>query len=80
MQKCNKENLADPHTRKRFVSYRQASEVYGIGMTRIQEYAKKAGATYKIGSKVLVNIDIFEAFLSQYRIPGEFENIARKYL
>lgn len=50
-----------------------------MGMTRIQEHAKLAGATYKMGNKVLVNTDIFEAYLEQYRVPGNYEGMAKKF-
>ena len=73
-----KKDLSNPQIKKRFISYREAAELYGIGLTRLQEYAKKAGATYKIGNKVLVNMDIFDAFLEQYRVPGEFESMVKK--
>lgn len=73
-------NLSDPKVRKRFVTYKEAAELYSIGLTRIQEYAKTAGATYKMGNKVLVNTDIFDAYLEQFRIPGEFEMMAKKYV
>ena len=60
MQGQKKVNLADPQVRKRFVTYKEASELYSMGLTRIQEHAKIAGATYKMGNKVLINTDIFE--------------------
>lgn len=31
-----------------------------------------------MGNKVLVNTDIFEAYLEQYRIPGDYEGMAKK--
>ena len=77
MQK--KENLANPSIKRRFISYKEAAGFYGIGLTRLQEYAKVAGATYKIGNKVLVNTEIFEAYLEQFRVPGEYEGLAKKY-
>lgn len=73
-------DLSEPQIRKRFVTYKQAAELYEIGLTRVQQYAKAAGATYKIGNKVLVNIDIFEAYLEQFRVPGEFETMAKKFV
>ena len=63
MNEQKKQNLADPNVRKRFVTYKEAAELYSMGLTRIQEHAKIAGATYKMGNKVLVNTDIFEAYL-----------------
>ena len=80
MQGQKKANLADPQVRKRFVTYKEASELYSMGLTRIQEHAKIAGATYKMGNKVLINTDIFEAYLEQFRIPGEYEGMAKKFV
>ena len=80
MQKNKKVNLADPEVKKKFITYKEAAAKYSIGLTRMQEYAKIAGATYKLGNKVLVNTEIFEAYLEQYRIPGEFEGLAKKYI
>ena len=76
MQGIKRANLADPSVRKRFVTYKEAAELYSMGLTRVQEHAKSAGATYKMGNKVLVNVDIFEAYLEQFRIPGECESMA----
>ena len=58
MQEQKKYNLADGNIRKRFVTYKQAAELYSMGMNRIQEHAKAAGATYKMGNKVLINTDM----------------------
>lgn len=79
MSEQKKQNLADPSARKRFVTYKEATELYSIGLTRIQEHAKIAGATYKMGNKVLVNTEIFEAYLERFRIPGDYEGMARKF-
>ncbi len=79
MAEQKKQNLADPKIRKRFVTYKEAADLYSIGLTKVQEYAKIAGATYKMGNKVLVNTDIFEAYLEQYRIPGDYEGMAKKF-
>lgn len=79
MAEQKKQNLADSKVRKRFVTYKEASELYSMGLTRVQEHARSAGATYKMGNKVLVNTDIFEAYLEQFRIPGEYEGMARKF-
>lgn len=74
-----KENISDTHIKKRFVTYKEAAALYSIGLTRLQEYAKAAGATYKIGNKVLVNTEIFEAYLENYRIPGCYDiNTSRR--
>ena len=51
MQEQKKYNLADGNIRKHFVTYKQAAELYSMGMNRIQEHAKAAGATYKMGNE-----------------------------
>ena len=79
MQEQKKYNLADGNIRKRFVTYKQAAELYSMRMNRIQEHARAAGATYKMGNKVLINTDIFEMYLEQFRIPGECEGMARRF-
>lgn len=50
-----------------------------LGLLTVFLYTKMAGATYKMGNKVLVNTDIFEAYLEQYRIPGDYEGMAKKF-
>lgn len=79
MSERKKQSLADLSTRKRFVTYEDATELYSIGLTRIQEHAKIAGVIYKIGSNVLVNTDIFEAYYEQFRILGDYEGMDRKF-
>ena len=74
-----KVDLSDPRMRKRFVTYREAAEMYSMGLTKLMEHAKIAGATYKMGNKVLINTDIFDVYLEQFRIPGDYENMARKF-
>ena len=74
-----KVDLTKPDVRKRFVTYKEAMELYSMGMNKVQEHAKKAGAAYKIDSKVLINTDIFDAYLEQYRVPGDYENMAKKF-
>lgn len=79
MEKNCSYDLTNSQVRKKFVTYKEATALYSIGLTRVQEYAKIAGATYKMGNKVLVNTDIFEAYLEQFRIPGDYEGMAKKF-
>lgn len=37
MQEIKRANLADPAVRKRFVTYKEAAELYSMGLTREQE-------------------------------------------
>lgn len=59
MAKQKKLNISEPKVRKRFVTYKEATELYSMGLTRVQEHAKVAGTTYKMENKVLVNTDIY---------------------
>lgn len=78
-EKKKKYNLADTQVRKKFVTYKEAMELYSMGLNLIKEHTAIAGASYKMGNKILVNTDIFDAYLEQFRIPGEYEGMARKF-
>lgn len=80
MQQQKKVDLSNREIRKHFVTYKEGMELYSMGLNKFQEHARIAGATYKMGNKVLVNTDIFDAYLAQFRIPGEFESMAKKFL
>ena len=80
MTNQKKHNLTDTKIRKKFVTYKEAAELYSMGLTRLQEHAKLAGATYKMGNKVLINTEIFELYLEQFRVPGGYEGMAKKYI
>ena len=49
MREQKKQNLTDPNVRKRFVTYKEAAELYSM------------------------------AYLEQYRIPGDYEGMAKKF-
>ncbi len=53
--------------RRRFLRYREAELVYSIRHRKLLELAGKAGAIYRIDGTVLINRDIFEAYLEQFR-------------
>lgn len=52
---------------RKFVRYKEGAEIYGMGLSKFQELAKDAHATYKINQLVLVNTEIFEQYLELYR-------------
>lgn len=54
--------------RKKFVRYKEGSELYSIGQTTFEKMAKDAKATYKVGKMVLVNCEIFEKYLETFKI------------
>lgn len=56
---------------KKFVRYKEGAEIYSIGLTKFQELAKKAKACYKIGQLVLVNTEILDEYLEQFKITDD---------
>lgn len=58
---------------QKYVRVSEASIIYNIGMHRIIEMARAAGAVYKIGeskgSMVLISLDVFDEYMEQFRLP-----------
>ena len=50
-----------------FITYRMACEYYGLGLKPVTRLSHEAGAVYKVGKKVLIRRDIFEAYLREQR-------------
>ena len=50
-----------------FITYKMACEYYGLGLKPVTRLSHEAGAVYKIGKKVLIRRDIFEAYLREQR-------------
>jgi hypothetical protein len=55
--------------RKKFLRYKEAEVVYSIQHRKLLELADRAGALYRIGGTVVINRDIFDAYLEQYHEP-----------
>ena len=55
---------------KKYVNATEGSIIYSLGKTRFMTLAKEAGAIYKVGNSALVNKELFEKFLEQYREPS----------
>lgn len=53
---------------KRFVRYADGAEMYSMGLSKFQQLARDAGACYKLGQMVLVNLDILDEYLETFRI------------
>lgn len=54
--------------RKRFVRYKEGAEMYSMCQSKFEKMAKEAQAVYKLDKLVLVNCDIFEAYLETFRV------------
>ena len=56
---------------KKFVRYQEGAKMYSMGVTKFQELAKEAKACYKRGQLVLVNTEIIDKYLEQFRITDD---------
>lgn len=54
---------------KKYVNASEGQAIYGISRSHFMEMAKVAGAIYKVGNSALVNTEIFERYLEQFREP-----------
>ena len=52
---------------KKFVNATEGSIIYGISKTHLMVLAKDAGALYKVGNSALINTEIFEKYLEQFK-------------
>ena len=53
--------------RRKYLRYKDAELVYSIRHKKLLELASKAGAIYRIDGYVLINRDIFDEYLEQFR-------------
>jgi len=56
--------------RKRFLRYKEAEIVYSLQHKKILELASKAGAIYRIDATVLIDRDLFDAYLERFHEPS----------
>ena len=52
--------------RKKFLRYQEAEVVYSISHRKLIELSDRAGALYRIDGTVLINRNIFDAFLENF--------------
>lgn len=53
--------------RKKFVRYEEGAKMYSMGLHTFQDLAKEAGAIYRIKRIVLVNTDLIDEYLENFR-------------
>ena len=56
--------------RRKFLRYKDAEIVYSIHHKKLLELAGKAGAIYRIDGTVLIDRDVFDAYLEQFHVPS----------
>lgn len=52
---------------KKYVNATEGEAVYGISRSHIIELAREAGSVYKVGMSALINTEVFESYLEQFR-------------
>ena len=53
--------------RKKFVRYEEGAQLYSMGLHAFQELAKDAKAVYQVKRVVLVNTEIVDEYLENFR-------------
>ena len=56
--------------RRKYLRYKDAELVYSIQHKKLLELADRAGAIYRIDGYILINRDIFDEYLEQFRETG----------
>ena len=56
--------------RRQFLRYQQAEIVYSLSHKKLLELASDAGAIYSFDSTVLINREIFDAYLERFHEPA----------
>ena len=56
--------------RRKYLRYKEAEIVYSIQHKKLLELAGKAGALIRIDGYVLIDRDVFEEYLEQFREPS----------
>ena len=56
--------------RRKFLRYQQAEILYSLSHKKLYEMASEAGAIYRYDSTVLINREIFDAYLEQFHEPA----------
>ena len=56
--------------RREYIRYQQAELIYSMSHKKILEIASDAGAIYRFDSTVLINREIFDAYLERFHEPA----------
>lgn len=51
-----------------FIRYKEGAKIYGMSLRKFQDFAKEAGAVYKIGKIVLINRQILDDYLETFKL------------
>lgn len=59
--------MGEQKNRKNYVRYSEGADLYSMSKGSFMKLAKEAHAVYKIGSIVLVNVELFDRYLETFR-------------
>ena len=59
--------------RRKFLRYKEAEVVYSITHRKLLDLCREAGAIYRFEGYVLINRDIFEAYLEKFHEPSTLQ-------
>ena len=63
--------LDDGEEPKKFIRPKDGEKIYSLGRTAFDNIARKAGAFYKIGKCVLINVSILDEYIEKQRVTEE---------
>jgi len=52
--------------KKKYVRYEEACEIYSMGLTKLKEVARDAGAIYRLNRLVLINLEKMDAYIETF--------------
>ena len=64
--------------RRKYIRYKEAEWIYSIQHKKLLELADKAGALYRIDGYVLINVEIFDAYLERFHQPPQITKTGGK--
>lgn len=70
LKKRNDVRESAKRLRRQFLRYKDAEIVYSLQHKKLLELASEAGAIYRMDGTVLINRDIFDAYLEKFHEPS----------
>lgn len=74
LKKRNDVRESAKRLRRQFLRYKDAEIVYSLQHKKLLELASEAGAIYRMDGTVLINRDIFDAYLEKFHEPSTLKS------
>jgi len=65
--RLDQKRIEEKKVNKKYVRYKEAQNIYGIGLTLLKEMAMEAHAIIRRGRLVLIDCGAFEKYLDTFR-------------